>query len=175
MSNLKKRISSPKNKFKGKSFQMKINGKFISLDPDNNYAEFEFTKAKWSWFFFLEQIHNIRGKWIRKVTPKLPVMVKGQIVMKYYSDDFSYLVDTEGMHNEILNNHPFQNKKFYEEANLKSLLKEAGYIDRTVDKYIEESDKYFNQIAKGEIKPYKDRLHKAGWLDKDGNFNLEKV
>ena len=95
--------------------------------------------------------------------------------MKYYSDDFSYLVDTEGMHNEILNNHPFQNKKFYEEANLKRLLKEAGYIDRTVDEYIEESDKYFNQIAKGEIKPYKDRLHKAGWLDKDGNFNLEKV
>ena len=69
MSNLKKRISSPKNKFKGKSFQMKINGKFISLDPDNNYAEFEFTKAKWSWFFFLEQIQNIRGKWISKVTP----------------------------------------------------------------------------------------------------------
>ena len=47
------------------------------------------------------------------------------------------------------------------------MLKEAGYIDRTVDEYIEESDKYFDQIAKGERKPYQDKFHKSAWLDKE--------
>ncbi len=166
MKNLKKRISSPKNKFKGKPFQVKINGKRIPIDPETNYAEYEFVRAKWSWFHFLEQIPNIQGKWIRKVTPKFPTLVKGEIRMKYYSDDFSHLVDTENMHKEILANYPFR-FEFYNEPNLKRLLKEAGYIDRTVDEYIEESEKYFYQIAKGEIEPYKDKLHQSGWLDKE--------
>ena len=86
--------------------------------------------------------------------------------MKYYSGDFSHLVDTKGMHREILDNYPFR-FEFYNEPNLKRLLKEAGYIDRTVDEYIEESEKYFYQIAKGEIEPYKDKLHQSGWLDKE--------
>ena len=28
--------------------QIKVNGKRIPLDPKTNYAEFEFTRAKWS-------------------------------------------------------------------------------------------------------------------------------
>ena len=86
--------------------------------------------------------------------------------MKYYSDDFSHLVDTESMHKDILANYPFR-FEFYNEPNLKRLLKEAGYIDRTVDNYIEESDKYCDQIAKGEVKPYQDRFRQSSWLDKD--------
>ena len=160
-------MSSKRNKYRDKPSQIKINGVRIPIDPRTNYAEIEFTRAKWSWFNFLEQIPNIQGKWFRKVTPKFPTLVKGEIRMKYYSDDFSHLVDIKGMHDEILANHPFHNKKFYEEANLKSLLKEAGFIDRTVEEYIEESDKYFKQIAKGEIKPYQDKLHKSGWLNKE--------
>ena len=70
------------------------------------------------------------------------------------------------MHNEILAHYPFR-FEFFNEPNLKRLLKKAGYIDRTVDEYIEESDKYFKQIAKAEIKPYQDKLHKSGWLNKE--------
>ena len=55
----------------------------------------------------------------------------------------------------------------------KRLLKEAGYIDRTVDEYIEASDKYFKQIANGEIEPYKDKLHQSGWLNKEtGEYEM---
>ena len=60
-----------------------------------------------------------------------------------------------------------------EYLNLKKLLKEAGYIDRTVDEYLEESDKYFDQIAKGEVKPYQDKFHQSGWLNKEtGKFDM---
>lgn len=166
-------MAPKRDKYGDKPQQIKVNGERIPLDPKTNYAEFEFARAKWSWFFFLTQVPNIQRKWINKASPQFPDLMNGQIVMKYYSDDFSHLVDIEGMHNEILNNHPFQNKKFYEEANLKRLLKEAGYIDRTVDEYIEASDKYFKQIANGEIEPYKDKLHQSGWLNKEtGEYDM---
>ena len=155
------------DKYGDKPQQIKVNGERIPLDPKTNYAEFEFTRAKWSWYRFLEKIPNIQGGWIRKVTPKFPDLVKGKIIMKYYSDDFSHLVDIKGMHDEILANHPFLHNEFFKEPNLKKLLKEAGYIDRTANEYIEEADKYFGQIAKGEIKPYTDKLHQAGWLNKE--------
>ena len=158
---------SQTDKYRDKPRQIKVNGQRIPVDPKTNYAEFEFTRAKWSWYRFLEKIPNIQGEWIRKVTPKFPDLVKGKIVMKYYSDDFSHLVDIKGMHNEILANHPFLHNEFFKEPNLKKLLKEAGYIDRTVDEYIEEAEKYFKQIANNEIKPYKDKLHQAGWLNKE--------
>ena len=165
-------MSHKRNKYGNKTPEIKVNGRRIPIDPKTNYAEFEFARAKWSWFRFLEQIPNIQGKWIRKVTPKFPDLVNGQIIMKYYSDDFSHLVDTEGMHKEILANYPFR-FKFYNEPNLKRLLKEAGYIDRTVDEYIEESDKYFKQIANNEIKPYQDKLHRTGWLNKEtGEYEM---
>ena len=147
-------------------------GQFIPIDPKTNYAEFEFEKAHWSWFHFLEHIHNIRTKWIHKVIPKFPELLelrkhdKVEIRYKYYSDDFSHLVDTEGMHKEILANYPFR-FEFYNEPNLERLLKKAGYLDRTVEEYIEESDKYFDQIAKGEREPYKDKFHQSAWLDKE--------
>ena len=155
------------DKYGDKPQQIKVNGERIPLDPKTNYAEFEFTRAKWSWYHFLEKIPNIQGEWIRKVTPKFPDLVKGKIIMKYYSDDFSHLVDIKGMHDEILAKHPFLHNEFFKEPNLKKLLKEAGYIDRTANEYIEEADKYFDQIAKGEIKPYTDKLHQAGWLNKE--------
>ena len=167
---------SQTDKYRDKPRQIKVNGQRIPIDPKTNYAEFEFTRAKWSWYRFLEKIPNIQGEWIRKVTPKFPDLVKGKIVMKYYSDDFSHLVDIKGMHNEILANHPFLHNEFFKEPNLKKLLKEAGYIDRTVDEYIEESEKYFKQIANNEIKPYKDKLHQAGWLNKEtGEWDMNWV
>ena len=159
-------MAPKRDKYGDKPQQIKVNGERIPLDPKTNYAEFEFAKAKWSWYRFLEMIPNIQSKWISKVTPQFPELVNGQIRYKYYSGNFSYLVDIEGMHNEILAHYPFR-FEFFDEPNLKRLLKEAGYIDKTVDEYIEESDKYFKQIAKGEIKPYQDKLHKSGWLNKE--------
>ena len=153
-------------------------GQFIPVDPKTNYAEINFEKAHWSWFHFLAQIDHIRTKWIHKALPKFPELVKlrkhdkVEIRYKYYSGDFSHLVDTEGMHREIMANYPFR-LEFYNEPNLKKLLKEAGYIDRTVDEYLEESDKYFDQIAKGERKPYDDKFHKSGWLNKEtGEYEM---
>ena len=165
-------MASKRNKYRDQPSQIKVNGERIPIDPKTNFVELNFCKAHWSWFHFLEHIQNIRGKWILKVTPKYPELVKlrkqdkVEIRYKYYSDDFSHLVDTEGMHKEILANYPFR-FEFYNEPNLKRLLKKAGYIDRTVDEYIEESDKYFDQIAKGEREPYKDKLHQSAWLDKE--------
>ena len=52
-------------------------GQFIPIDPKTNYAEFEFEKAKWSWYRFLEMIPNIQSKWISKVTPQFPELVNG--------------------------------------------------------------------------------------------------
>ena len=164
------------DKYGEKLQQIKVNGERIPLDPKTNYAEFEFARAKWSWFFFLTQIPNIQSKWINKASPQFPDLMNGQIVMKYYSDDFSHLVDIKSMHDEILANHPFLHNEFFKEPNLKKLLKEAGYIDRTVDEYIEESEKYFKQIANNEIKPYKDKLHQAGWLNKEtGEWDMNWV
>ena len=107
-------MASKRNKYRDQPSQIKVNGERIPIDPKTNFAELNFCKAHWSWFHFLEHIQNIRGKWILKVTPKYPELVKlrkhdrVEIRMKYYSDDFSHLVDTEGMHKEILANYPFR-------------------------------------------------------------------
>ena len=169
-------MTHKRNKYGNKTPEIKVNGERIPIDPETNYAEFEFIRSKRSWYHFLEMIPNIQGKWINKVVPKFPDLINGQIVMKYYSDDFSHLVDIKSMHDEILANHPFLHNEFFKEPNLKKLLKEAGYIDRTVDEYIEESEKYFKQIANNEIKPYKDKLHQAGWLNKEtGEWDMNWV
>ena len=52
-------MSHKRNKYGNKTPEIKVNGRRIPIDPKTNYAEFEFARAKWSWFRFLEQIPNI--------------------------------------------------------------------------------------------------------------------
>ena len=52
-------MASKRNKYGNKTPEIKVNGERIPIDPETNYAELEFAKAKWSWYRFLEMIPNI--------------------------------------------------------------------------------------------------------------------
>ena len=56
------------------------------------------------------------------------------------------------------------------------LLKEAKYIGQTQEFYLAQSDKYCDQLGKGEIKPYSDKTRQVGWKDPaTGEFNWRKA
>ena len=52
-------MTHKRNKYGNKTPEIKVNGERIPIDPETNYAEFEFEKAHWSWFHFLEKIPNM--------------------------------------------------------------------------------------------------------------------
>ena len=70
-------MATKRNKYGNKTPEIKVNGERIPIDPETNYAELEFAKAKWSWYRCLEMIPNIQSKWISKVTPQFPELVNG--------------------------------------------------------------------------------------------------
>ena len=56
------------------------------------------------------------------------------------------------------------------------LLKEAKYIGQTQEFYLSQSDKYCDQLGRGEIKPYSDKTRQVGWKDPaTGEFNWRKA
>lgn len=56
------------------------------------------------------------------------------------------------------------------------LLKKAKYVEQTQAYYLSQSDKYCDQLGKGEIKPYSDKTRKVGWKDPaTGEFNWRKA